>query len=62
MQPYEIRQLPDGSIDYNQYYARPIRLLTPAMRKFMGALASPATLLTIAATAAIVALASPLLG
>jgi hypothetical protein len=33
MQPYEIRQLSDGSIDYNAYHARPISLLTPAMRR-----------------------------
>jgi hypothetical protein len=32
MTPYEIRQRGDGSIDYNNYYARPIRLTTPAMR------------------------------
>ena len=34
MQPYEIRQLRDGTIDYNSYYARPVSLLTPAMRRF----------------------------
>jgi hypothetical protein len=34
MQPHEIRQRPDGSIDYNQYYARPVILLTPATRRF----------------------------
>jgi hypothetical protein len=33
MQPYEIRQLSDGSIDYNAYHARPVSLLTPAMRR-----------------------------
>jgi hypothetical protein len=34
MQPYEIRQLRDGTIDYNSYYARPVSLVTPAMRRF----------------------------
>ncbi len=34
MQPFEIRQLRDGTIDYNSYYARPVSLLTPAMRSF----------------------------
>ena len=34
MQPYEVRQFGDGSIDYNNYYARPVTLLTPAMRRF----------------------------
>jgi hypothetical protein len=32
MQPYEIRQFRDGSIDYNNYYARPISLM-PAVRR-----------------------------
>jgi hypothetical protein len=32
MQPYEIRQFRDGSIDYNNYYGRPISL-TPAVRQ-----------------------------
>ncbi len=35
MQPYEVRQRADGSIDYNQYYARPLSLLTPAMRRVL---------------------------
>jgi len=34
MQPYEIHQRPDGSIDYNRYYARPLFRLTPALRRF----------------------------
>jgi hypothetical protein len=34
MSPYEIRQRRDGSIDLNHYYARPVSLLTPAMRRF----------------------------
>jgi beta-lactamase regulating signal transducer with metallopeptidase domain len=34
MQPYEIRQLRDGSIDYNNYVARPVSLLTPNMRRY----------------------------
>ena len=30
MHPYEIRQLRDGSVDYNNYYARPVSCL-PAL-------------------------------
>ena len=33
MQPYEIRQFRDGSIDYNNYYARPVSLLSPGLRR-----------------------------
>ena len=40
MSPYEIRQRRDGSIDYNQYYARPVSLLTPAMRRFLSGTAT----------------------
>ena len=40
MSPYEIRQRRDGSIDYNHYYARPVSLLTPAMRRFLGGTAA----------------------
>jgi hypothetical protein len=59
MQPYEIRQLPDGSIDYNQYYARPVSLLTPAMRRFCRRSRSLKILaITAAAVATIVAAAS----
>ena len=57
MQPYEIRQLRDGSIDYNNYYARPARLLTPAMHRFWRA--SLATLLIVAAAAVLSAAINP---
>ena len=62
MQPYEIRQLSDGSIDYNNYCARPIRLLTPAMGLFARQAASPRTLLVLAAAVAFATIASPLVG
>lgn len=52
MQPYEIRQFPDGTIDYNSYYARPISLLTPTMNRFCRSAASLKTLLIVAATVA----------
>ena len=50
MQPYEIRQFRDGTIDYNAYYARPISLLTPNMHRFCRQAASLRTLLLVAAT------------
>jgi hypothetical protein len=54
MQPYEIRQLRDGSIDYNHYYARPVALLTPAMHRFWRKAAMlKAALVVIAAIAAV---------
>lgn len=52
MQPYEIRQFRDGTIDYNNYYARPASLLTPNMYRFCRQAASPKTLLMVAATVA----------
>ena len=52
MQPYEIRQLSDGTIDYNQYSARPVSMLTPNMHRFCRQAASPKTLLLVAATVA----------
>src|SRR5215813_9741030 len=48
MQPYEIRQLRDGSLDYNSYYARPISLLTPNMQRFCKQAASLKTALVVA--------------
>jgi hypothetical protein len=59
MQPYEIRQFRDGTIDRNEYYARPVSLMTPNMRHFCRRAASPKTLLLVVATvAAIVLVAS----
>ena len=52
MQPYEIRQRRDGSIDYNFYYARPVSLLTPNMYRFCRRAASLKTALIVAATVA----------
>jgi hypothetical protein len=49
MQPYEIRQHCDGSIDYNAYYARPVSLLTPDMYRFCRQAASIKTMLIVAA-------------
>jgi hypothetical protein len=56
MQPYEIRQLRDGSIDYNNYYARPVSLLTPNMRRFCRQAVSPKIWLFMASTIAALAL------
>ena len=53
MQPYEIRQLRDGTIDYNNYIARPVSLLTPEMRRFCRQAASPKILLLAIAIAAV---------
>jgi len=52
MQPYEIRQMSDGRIDYNGYFARPILLLTPEMRRFCRQAASLKTILIVTATVA----------
>ena len=52
MQLYEIRQLCDGSIDYNNYVARPVSLLTPNMRRFSRQAVSAKFLLLMAATVA----------
>jgi hypothetical protein len=52
MQPYEIHQFRDGSIDYNTYHARPISLLTPNMYRFCRQAASLKTLMMVAATVA----------
>ena len=56
MQPYEIRQLRDGSIDYNNYCARPVSLLTPAMRRLGRDAASPKIWLVMIATVTALAL------
>jgi len=54
MQPYEIRQLGDGSIDYNNYHARPVKLLTPAMQRLCRKAATlKAALVVVIAVAAI---------
>jgi hypothetical protein len=55
MEPYEIRQNRDGSINYNDYYARPVSLLTPNMRRFSRRATSPKMLVLTVAT--IIALA-----
>jgi len=52
MQPYEIRQFRDGTIDYNNYFARPVSLLTPDMYRFCRQAASLKTVLIVAATVA----------
>lgn len=52
MQPYEIRQFRDGSIDYNNYVARPVSLLTPNMQRFCRRAALPKNFLLAAATVA----------
>jgi len=52
MQPYEIRQFRDGTIDYNSYFARPVSLLTPEMRRFCRRAASLKTILLVTATVA----------
>ena len=58
MQPYEIRRRRDGTIDYGAYYARPVSLLTPDMRRFCRQAASPKTLLLVLATAAAIVFAA----
>lgn len=58
MQPYEIRQLRDGTIDYSHYYARPVSLLTPNMSRFCRQAASPKTLLLVAAIVAVLVFAA----
>ena len=52
MQPYEIRQFRDGTIDYNSYCARPVSLLTPDMYRFCRQAASLKTMLIVAAAVA----------
>ena len=52
MQPYEVRQFRDGTIDYNNYCARPLSLLTPNMYRFCRQAASLKTLLIVAVTVA----------
>jgi hypothetical protein len=61
MQPYEIRQLSDGSIDYNHYYARPVRLLTPNMQAFALQATSPKAIVVCLAVIASV-IAAPWIG
>jgi hypothetical protein len=58
MQPYEIRQFRDGSIDYNTYYARPISLLTPNMYRFCRQVASLKTAVLVVATVAALVIAA----
>ena len=55
MQPYEIRQRHDGTIDYNNYYARPISLLTPNMRRFCSTAVSAKFWLLLIATITVLA-------
>jgi hypothetical protein len=62
MQPYEIRQLSDGSIDYSQYYARPLSLATPAMRRLLRQAVSRRATLVVISLIATAAIASPLIG
>jgi len=50
MRPYEIRQMRDGRIDYNNFYARPVSLTTPEIRRFCRQAAAPKKLLLVAAT------------
>ena len=52
MQPYEIRQFSDGTINYNSYHARSISLLTPDMYRFCRQAASLKTVATVAVTVA----------
>lgn len=52
MQPYEIRQFRDGTLDYNSYYARPISLLTPNMYRFCRQAASLKTAAIVVVTVA----------
>lgn len=58
MQPYEIRQFRDGTIDYNNYYARPVSLLTPAMRRFFKRVPALTTALTAIAAITAITVAS----
>jgi hypothetical protein len=59
MTPYEIRRLSNGSIDYDNYYARPIRLTTPALRRVVRTLASlRGAVIGIATLAAVVTMVS----
>jgi hypothetical protein len=59
MQPYEIRQSRDGTIDYNSYYARPMTFVSPGLFRLCRQAASPKSLLLAAiAAAAIVFTAS----
>jgi hypothetical protein len=57
MQPYEIRQFRDGSIDYNSYYARPVSVLSPGMRRIGRPARALAVILVVIAgvTAAMIA-------
>jgi hypothetical protein len=54
MQPYEIHLRRDGSIDYNNYYARPVSLLTPAMRRFCKQVRSTKAIAVVIAAIAVV--------
>ncbi len=58
MQPYEIRQRRDGTIDYNSYYARPVSLLTPDMRRFCRQAVLLRTMLIVATTVAAIIFAA----
>ena len=52
MQPYEVRQFRDGTIDRNAYFARPVPLLTPSMYRFCQQATSLKTALIVVATIA----------
>ena len=56
MQPYEIRQCRDGTIDYNNYIARPVSLLTPSMRRFCRQAVTTKFWLLVPGTMAVLAL------
>jgi hypothetical protein len=62
MQPYEIRQFRDGTIDYSNYYARPVRLLTPEMHRFCREAMSAKLWLVMVATIVMLALLPILAG
>src|SRR5262245_34705904 len=62
MQPYEIRQFRDGSIDYSNYYARPVSLLAPNLRRFNWNAVSPKVWLLMAATIAALTIIPVLMG
>jgi hypothetical protein len=59
MIPYEIRLRCDGGIDYDNYFARPVSLVTPSMYRFCRQAASLKTaLIVVIAVGALVIAAS----
>ena len=60
MQPYEIRRRPDGSIDYNNYHARPVALTTPALRRLFGRPSSFGRLVLVVVSIAAIAIVAML--